>query len=375
MEKENEPRPSYYAVIPATVRYHKKVPAGAKLLYGEISSLCNKKGCCWAGNAYFAELYQTSERTVINWINILRKYGYISVSFSYVPGKKEIQSRFIRLAEAVLNPKKTESEENTAPDTASNPDPEVVKITSPRGENIFTTYGKNFHEVVKNPSKGGENNFTDNIKNNIKNTTTTPEQPDSDTATPHEDDKAAAAFPTPDKIKTALTNLDGRLFFDASFYPKAAAFLVSHKIDLKYIEWLHEQCEIREPDAFDNYYFSVFFLENKVEQYKALNKPSQPPQPPDDNIKCPVCGAVHNKNLESCPDCSLPKNPIPLTISLFRELLTFPVDRRNEYLKRENIIYSEFEGDSFKIKKMIDSLKNEFGLTVNYETPSRSCHL
>jgi hypothetical protein len=134
---------------------------------------------------------------------------------------------------------------------------------------------------------------------------------------------------------------------------------------------LHEQCEIKKPDSFDSYYFSLFFLENKVEQYKALSKP---PPPQDDNIKCPACGTTHDKKLEMCPFCSLPKNPIPLTVSLFRELLTFPVDRRNEYLKRENVIYSEFKGDSFKIKKMIDSLKNEFGLTFDYETPSRSYH-
>ena len=68
---------SYYAVIPADVRYNPNLPDGAKLLFGEITCLCNEKGYCWASNSYFAELYQKSADTISRWIACLKKEGFI----------------------------------------------------------------------------------------------------------------------------------------------------------------------------------------------------------------------------------------------------------------------------------------------------------
>jgi hypothetical protein len=72
-------KPSYYAVIIAEVRYDKRLKANAKLLYAEITSLCNKEGFCWASNKYFAEIYEVHEMTISKWISQLNKLGYIEV--------------------------------------------------------------------------------------------------------------------------------------------------------------------------------------------------------------------------------------------------------------------------------------------------------
>lgn len=61
-----ELKKSYYAIIPAEVRYDEELPPNAKLLYGEITSLCNEKGYCWATNQYFADLYHCSVSAVKN---------------------------------------------------------------------------------------------------------------------------------------------------------------------------------------------------------------------------------------------------------------------------------------------------------------------
>ena len=71
--------PSYYSVIPATVRYDERLTASEKLLYGEITALTNKDGYCYATNGYFARLYKCTEATVSVHVSNLQKCGYITV--------------------------------------------------------------------------------------------------------------------------------------------------------------------------------------------------------------------------------------------------------------------------------------------------------
>ena len=94
---------SYYAVIPANVRYDEQLSPNAKLLYGEITALCNSEGYCWASNKYFAELYEVTTITISRWINLLIKRGYITSKFIYKEGTREIDKRYIQICSDPIN--------------------------------------------------------------------------------------------------------------------------------------------------------------------------------------------------------------------------------------------------------------------------------
>lgn len=86
---------SYYAIIPANVRYDEELRPNAKLLYGEITALANEKGYCWANNNYFANLYKVTNRTIINWLNELEEKGYIKKEILYSKEDKKVEERRI----------------------------------------------------------------------------------------------------------------------------------------------------------------------------------------------------------------------------------------------------------------------------------------
>lgn len=106
-------QPSYYANIPATVRYDKDLKANEKLLYGEITALANKNGYCWAENNYFAELYGVKKGTVSGWISQLEKKGYVKTELIYQKGSKQVSRRFIYINDTPMRQKShTPSDKN-----------------------------------------------------------------------------------------------------------------------------------------------------------------------------------------------------------------------------------------------------------------------
>jgi len=95
-------KPSYYAVIPAEVRYSTLKP-NAKLLYGEITALSSKTGYCFASNNYFAELYGVSKNTVSRWINDIKRLGFITIQIER-NSNKQITKRIIGISQKVDTP-------------------------------------------------------------------------------------------------------------------------------------------------------------------------------------------------------------------------------------------------------------------------------
>ena len=132
----SEDKKSYYAIIPANVRYDKELTANAKLLYGEITALTNEKGYCWASNNYFADLYGVTPQAISRWVNILAKKGYVNIE--YERKGKEITQRkiFIAMYQQKVN---------------------TVSINSSEGINKKLT---GYQQIVK------ENNTVNNTVNN-----------------------------------------------------------------------------------------------------------------------------------------------------------------------------------------------------------------
>lgn len=79
MDQKDMEKPSYWAVIPASVRYDQSLTPGARLLYAEISALTDALGYCFASNAYFRNLYGIAEETVRRYLKQLKDSGYITI--------------------------------------------------------------------------------------------------------------------------------------------------------------------------------------------------------------------------------------------------------------------------------------------------------
>ena len=90
-------QPNYYAILSAEVRYDNRLKANVKLLYAEITALCNMNAECFASNKYFADLYDKEKGTISGWISQLVKYEYIKIRYTYKEGTREISHRYIKI--------------------------------------------------------------------------------------------------------------------------------------------------------------------------------------------------------------------------------------------------------------------------------------
>ncbi len=140
-------KPNYYAIIPAEVRYSKALTPNAKLLYAEITALCNMNGKCTASTEYFCRLYEVSRVSIQKWLKNLEDNNHIKRVNIYRQGSKEILTRVITLV-------------NT---------PSKEKLTDNTNINITNTNltDSNREALFKKPTLDDINNYCFERKNNI----------------------------------------------------------------------------------------------------------------------------------------------------------------------------------------------------------------
>ncbi len=148
--------PNYFSVLPAEVRYDNDLCPNAKLLYSEITCLCNKNGYCESSNDYFANLYKTTKETISRWISQLKKKKYIDVLFYKPNPEKNETKRILSIGNNpllnVINNSNERQEEKA--------DPLDEKINTPLDENVKGPHDKKVkHNNIK------LNNSSNNIYN------------------------------------------------------------------------------------------------------------------------------------------------------------------------------------------------------------------
>lgn len=156
-----EETPNYYAIIPANIRYDKDLMPNAKLLYSEITSLCNKEGLCWARNEYFANLYNVSKETISRWISQLNKKKYINVKMFYKNGTKEVDKRIITIyqppIDEIINTYCQKNQEGI--------DEKLKENNTSINNNICSSLADDFNKLWKiYPRKDGKNQAFNHYK-------------------------------------------------------------------------------------------------------------------------------------------------------------------------------------------------------------------
>ena len=123
---------NFYAIIPAFIRYDKRLPMLSRFLYGELTALCSEKGYCWASNRYFAELYEVSIETISRYIAKLKEFGYIRITYD---SSKKDNDRRIYITDIPIENIELTTETKAEPEEEDTTTP-LTKTSNTLDENI-----------------------------------------------------------------------------------------------------------------------------------------------------------------------------------------------------------------------------------------------
>lgn len=176
---------NYYAIIPANVRYDKRLSPLTRLIYGEITALTNEKGYCFATNAYFAKLYSMSNVSISRCISELKEHNYIRVVYDIK--EKNVDKRKIyinndtKLEIDNINIKDTKENESINKNKSIKQNDDAfsfknIKLANRIQLNDDTVIQNNIKEYNQNcldgiKEKVKDNNIINNTNNNITNNT------------------------------------------------------------------------------------------------------------------------------------------------------------------------------------------------------------
>lgn len=356
--------PNYYAIINAKVRYDKSISPNAKLLYGEITALCNIKGYCWASNKYFSELYKVNRSSITHWIKQLVDAGHIRQQLIYADGQPNIKERRLYLTEVspeIAQPQPQEQAENT-----QNPETEGGgEIIHQGGGEIFKQGGEKTQESINtfintssssslpDPPKIAEPSEPE--EEEIQNVLPNPKEPGPICQQPDTDPPGVDPFEII-ALKQHLKKLNPELIFTADFYVKALHFMYLNQLDAEsYPTWLNKFCSKKKVESIAGYFYTVFFQSRFVELYLEATRP--PPLPPKITIICTVCGTEYDDFNDYCPQCDLKKDFLydQFEINRHKKILSMPPDIRKAY---KDEFFSFVENSPADAKEMLQKRKS-----------------
>ena len=156
MEENNNP--NYFGILPANVRYDKKLKPMEKILYTEITALANSKGYCYATNSYFANLYDVHKNTAGTWINNLEKLGYIKSKIIYETGTKNVKERQLFIVTPINEKIDTYQQKDCDPinEKIDTPINEKIEDNNTRYNNINEYNKKEINKEKKTKNKNTE---------------------------------------------------------------------------------------------------------------------------------------------------------------------------------------------------------------------------
>jgi hypothetical protein len=166
-----------------------------------------------------------------------------------------------------------------------------------------------------------------------------------------------------ERLKAAFREIDPSLTFHDKFFQQVENTMNNHAVDVDYFKWVYGEVMLKKPRDVRALYYKLAFETDMLDCYKAKQAEYDKTHP---EIKCPVCGTVHEYSFLNCPHCNFEVGKYAETdeVDYHKKYTSLSSQQQSDYDKRLENIYRE-NGLSFenkdKVISTINELKKEFG--------------